>query len=286
MNRISTRTGRITAYIILSLLALISIFPLFFMVTNSFMGGAEFHRYYGNLHNGIGERSPLHFIPDWITFSGYFQVLLVQSGYLLKFWSSLSLSAVILIGQIVTAVLGGYAFSRFRFPGRDAIFFVIIVIMMLPLQVTLIPNYFIMQRLGLLNSYAAIILPGIFSAFGLFLMRQIMIGLPSPIFDAAFLDGAGSLRALFSVCLPNCKAGLAALVILSFADSYSMVEQPLIFLNEASKYPMAVFLMRANELKPELSFVAGILSLLPALLLFLYFKDEMIIGIEYSAVKA
>ena len=272
-------------YIALCLLAVAAVFPLFYMLTNSFMGAAEFSRFYGSLSKGVSGRNPLHFIPEWTTLEGYWEVFYSRPDYLIKFWSSLFISGSILAGQIVVAVLGGYAFSRFRFPGRDAIFFVIVVLMMLPLQVTLVPNFIVLDRFGLIGSYAALILPGMFSAFGVFLMRQIMLGLPVSIFEAAMLDGYGPLRSLWAVCLPNCKAGLAALVILNFADSWNMVEQPLVFLRDPNKFPMSVFLTQVNQIKPEVGFAAGILSVLPAMLLFLYFKDEMIMGIEYSAVK-
>ena len=278
-------TKKLLLYVPLGLLAVATLFPLLYMVTNSFMGAGEFARYYGGLAEGLSGKNPMHFIPEWGTLDGYREILISRPHYLMKFWSSLFLGGSILAGQMVVAVLGGYAFARFRFPGRNVIFFMIVLLMMLPLQVTLVPNYMVLERMGLLGNYAAVILPGIFSAFGVFLMRQVMTGLPAEIFEAARLDGAGAWRALWRVALPNCKAGLAALAILSFADSWNMVEQPIVFLKDAYKYPMSVFLTQVNALHPEVGFACGLLSVLPALLLFLHFKDEMILGIEYSAVK-
>ena len=276
---------RVFTYAVLGLLAVIALFPLLYMVTNSFMGGAEFRRYYGDLSQGLSGRNPLHLIPEWITLNGYWEIFISRPHYMMKFWVSLFLSASILAGQMIVAVLGGYAFARFKFPGRNVIFFVIVLLMMLPYQVTLVPNYIVLDGLGLIGSYASLIIPGVFSAFGVFLMRQVMMALPNHIFEAARLDGAGSWRALWRVCLPNCKPGLAALAILSFADSWNMVEQPLVFLKDANRYPLSVFLTQVNAMRPEVSFAVGLLSVAPALLLFLRFKDEMVLGIEYSAVK-
>ena len=280
------RTGRFALkYIFLCTLALAAVFPLFYVIVNSFIGAAEFNRYYGQLSIGITRHNPLRLIPDWITLEGYREVFIARPHYLVRFWYSVFLSSAILLGQLVVAVLGGYAFARFRFLGRNALFFMVVLIMMMPLQVTLVPNLIILDALRLNGTYAALILPGMFSAFGVFLMRQVMSALPNSLFESAKLDGASSFTALRLVCLPNCKHGLAALAVLNFADSWNMVEQPLVFLRYAYQFPLAVYLVRLNELNPEVAFVSSLLSVLPVLMLFLWFKDEIAYGIEYSVVK-
>lgn len=276
---------KILIYIVLALLAIVSLFPLLYTIANSFMGAEEYSHYYDQLSSNVTASNPFHLIPDWITLSGYWDVFLSRPDYLIKLWVSLFLSTTILLGQLIVAVLGGYAFARFRFPGRDILFFIVVLLMMLPYQVTLVPNYMVLDHMGLINNYAALILPGVFSAFGLFLMRQVMVLLPNSIFDAAKIDGAGALKSLWNICLPNCKPGVAALMILSFADSWNMMEQPLVFLKDFYKYPMSLFLMNVNTSNPTLGFVCGVLSVLPLMLLFMRFKDEMIQGIEYSGVK-
>lgn len=135
----------------------------------------------------------------------------------------------------------------------------------------------------LLDNYLSLILPGIFSAFGVFLMRQVMAAVPDSLPESARMDGAGSWRVLWRVLLPNCKAGVASLVVLSFIDNWNMVEQPLIFLNDTYKHPLSVFLLSVNTEEPELGFACGVLAIVPAL--FLYFEEEMISGIGYSVLK-
>ncbi len=276
---------RIAIYIVLALLAVISLYPLLYTITNSFIGGEEYAHYYGHLSEEVSKYNPFHLIPDWISLSGYWEVFLSRPDYLMKFWVSLFLSVIIMIGQLIVAIFGGYAFSRFRFPGRDILFFIIVLLMMLPYQVTLVPNFIVLDKMGLIDHYASLILPGVFSAFGVFLMRQVMVFLPDSMFDAAKIDGAGAWSSLWRICVPNCKPGLVALMILSFADSWNMMEQPLVFLKDFYKYPMSLFLMNVNTSNPALGFVCGVLSVLPLLLLFLRFKDEMIQGIEYTGVK-
>jgi len=276
---------RVGAYAFLFLMAFLALFPLFYLLVNSFIGPDEFRRYYGSLEMGLTGFNPLRVIPDWISIEGYRAVFYNRPDFLMRFWNAMFLSLTILIGQIIIAILGGYAFSRFRFPGRNVLFFLVVLIMMMPLQVTLVPNLIIVEALGLNGTYAALIIPGIFSAFGVFLMRQVMMVLPNSLFESAKLDGANSFAALWRVCLPNCKHGLAALLVLNFADSWNMVEQPLVFLHDALRFPLAVHLVRPDAVQPEVVFTAGLLSVLPVLMLFLWFKDEIAFGIEYSVVK-
>jgi len=282
-----TSALKILTYLALLVFTVAALYPLIYTITNSFIGASEFSRYYGSLDNSVtaATRNPLHIIPDRITLSGYRDVFLSRPNYLYKFWISMFLSVTILAGQMIMSILGGYAFSRFRFPCRDGLFFMIILLMTLPYQVTLVPNYIMLVQMGLIDNYAALILPGICSAFGVFLLRQTMICLPNSIFEAARLDGAGSMRALVSICLPGIKPSLAALVILSFADNWNMIEQPLAFLKNRLKYPLSLFLSEINTTNPPLTFVCGVLSVIPLLLLFSYFKEEMILGIEYTGVK-
>ncbi len=277
--------ARLLTYLLLALIAAASLFPMVFTFTGSLMGADEIARHYGSLSSGEAGTSPLHLVPDMITLAGYAELLFLRPHYLVKFWVSMLLCCSITAGQTVVACLGGYAFSRFRFPGRDAIFFVLLVIMMMPYQVTLVPNYITLDRMGLIGGYPAVILPGVFSAFGVFLMRQVMASVPGAMLEAARIDGAGSWRALWRILLPNCRAGLASLVILSFADSWNMVEQPIVFLKDSNKYPLSVFLVRLGSVQPALGFACGLLSILPVLLLFLFLEEELVSGISHSLLK-
>ena len=272
-------------YIFLGALAVAALFPLLFLAVNSFMGAAEFNRYYGQLATGLSGHNPLRLIPDWITTEGYRQVFFARPHYLIRFWNTMLISVSILAGQLIMAVLGGYAFARFKFPGRSVLFFTIVLIMMMPLQVTMVPQLLVVDALGINGTYLALILPGMFSAFGVFLMRQVISVIPASLFEAAKLDGAGPLKALWLVCVPNCKHGLAALAVLNFADSWNMVEQPMVFLRYVFQFPLAAYLIQPNPARPEVVFTAGILSVVPILALFLWFKDEIAFGIEYSVVR-
>jgi multiple sugar transport system permease protein len=249
------------------------------------MRASEIQWYYGSLGTENSQINPFHLIPNRITFSGYYQMLFARPHYLMKFWQSLGLSLAIVTGQLVISILGGYAFSKFRFPGRDILFFFLIALMMMPMQVMLVPGYITLDAMGLIGSYSALILPASFSAFGVFLICQFMSSIPDVILESAKIDGAGHFLILRKILLPNCKAGLASLVILSFIDSWNMVEQPLVYLRDSLKNPFSLFLLQINEFEPALGFACGVLAILPVLLLFLFFEEELISGISYSVLK-
>lgn len=275
----------VLVYVPLFLMAALSMFPILYTVSNSFMGADEIQLYYGSLGSDASAVSPLHLIPDRITLSGYSKMLLEKPHYLMKFWAAISLCAVIVAGQTVISALGGYAFAKYRFPGRDIIFFFLITLMMMPNQVMLVPSYIVLDAMGLLGSNLALILPSVFSAFGVFLISQFMSAIPDSILESARIDGAGHFRILTNILLPNCKAGLASLAVLGFIDCWNMVEQPLVFLKDFYKYPFSLFLLQINTLEPALGFSCGVLSMIPVLLLFLFFEDELISGISYSVLK-
>jgi len=227
----------------------------------------------------------LHIVPDEVTLQGYIDIFLLTPSYLMKFWNSVFISTVIMIGQVAIACLGGYGFSKFDFPLKNVVFYFLIILMIMPLQVTLVPNYIVLDRMGLIDSYASIILPGIFSAFGVFLLSQVFSLVPDSLIEAAKLDGANHLRILVNIMIPCCKPGVASLFILSFIDSWNMVEQPLVFLKETHRHPLSVFLANISQSKLGISFVCGVLAMIPVFLLFLHLKDSLIYGIENTKLK-
>ena len=275
---------QVPRYVILIAFALVVLLPIVYTVTNSFMSAAEIRHYYSSINAEAGS-TMFHIVPDRFSLDSYYQVFLASPNYLRKFWISMGLTTVIVAGQVVVSCFAGYGFAKFNFPGRDAIFFIIIIMMMMPYQVTLVSNYIVLDKLNLIGTYWALILPGIFSPFGVFLMRQVMATTPTVLMEAAMLDGANQIQVLFKVVLPRCKSGVVSLIILSFIDNWNMVEQPLIFLDEVSQYPLSVFLAQANSSNLSLSFTCGILAMLPVALLFLFFEKELVDGIGFSNLK-
>ncbi|MBD8500424.1 carbohydrate ABC transporter permease [Paenibacillus arenosi] len=269
---------------VLLILALIMLFPLVFTVSNSFMTEGEIRFNYSKEETDTGYVN-LKWIPDWVSLEQYKALIFDRMQFLIMFWNSLLLVVPIVVGQVVVATMASFGLSQFQFRGRETLFFLYIITMLMPFQVTLVPNYLAMDWLGLLDSRAAIILPGIFSAFGVFLLRQFMIGIPRSYVEAAKIDGAGYVTIFVSIIIPMSRPGIAALVILTFVDYWNMVEQPLIFLHDAFKQPLSIYLSRINEGELGLAFAAAVLYMLPMVFVFLYAENDLIGGIQLSGVK-
>lgn len=269
---------------VLLILALIMLFPLVLTVNNSFMTEAEIRFNYSMEEIDAGYVN-LKWIPDRVSLEQYKALLFDRMQFLIMFWNSLLLVVPIVAGQIVVATMASFGLSQFQYRGRETLFFLYIITMLMPFQVTLVPNYLAMDWLGLLDSRSAIILPGIFSVFGVFLLRQFMIGIPHSYVEAAKIDGAGYVTIFLHIIVPMSRPGIAALVILSFVDYWNMVEQPLIFLHDASKQPLSIYLSRINEGELGLAFAAAVLYMLPMVFVFLYAENDLIEGIQLSGLK-
>lgn len=262
------------------------LFPAVYTLCNSFMSPDEIKQYYGAAINGRETAGAgFHLIPNDFSLEGYYMVFLRSTDYLMKFWYSLFLCIAISAGQILVSVLGGFAFAKYPLPFKKGIFFLLMVLMMMPVQVTLVPNYIILDELKLLDTWLALILPMTFLPFGTVFLTQVFKGIPDEVLDAAKLDGAGTLQILFRVMAPIGKGGIISMFLLSFVDTWNMVEQPMTFLRDILRYPLSVFLASVNQVNYELSFVCGVLAALPILLLFFFFHEELAQGIELSGVR-
>lgn len=280
------RQSQILSIIFFLFLGVLVLFPAIYTVCNSFMSPSEIESYYGAVINQKENvEAAFHIIPNAFSLEGYYMVFLRSTDYLMKFWYSLFLCIVISAGQIFVSALGGFAFAKYPIPFKKVILFLLMVLMMMPIQVTLVPNYIILDELKLLDSWLALILPMTFLPFGTVFMTQIFKRIPDEILDAAQLDGAGTFQILFRVVMPVGKGGIISVFLLSFVDTWNMVEQPMTFLRDTLRYPLSVSLASVNEVNFSLSFVCGVLAALPMLLLFFFFHEELTQGIELSGVK-
>ncbi|WP_078503084.1 carbohydrate ABC transporter permease [Paenibacillus selenitireducens] len=278
--------------LVMGMIAAMMLFPIVVTFTNSLMTEGEIeHNYHliGEMINtAAGEKDGfvnLKIFPDWLSFHQYAEVLVHKPMFLQMFWNSVWLVTPIIAGQVLVASLAAYAFAKLRFWGRDKLFVIYLMTMIMPFQVTLVPNYIIVEKLGLMNTTSAIILPGIFSAFGVFMLRQFMLHIPNSYIEAAKMDGAGQLRIFYKIIVPLVQPGIAALIVLLFVDNWNMVEQPLIFLEDAFKQPLSLYLSRINEGARGVAFAASVLFMAPMVLLYLYAESYFVEGIQLSGIK-
>lgn len=208
------------------------------------------------------------------------------------FWAQLAVSATSLVmrvvGQVLVAALAGYAFARLRFPGRNALFVVFLLMLMVPSQLFLLGQFEIIRNVGLLNTVPALAIPGIFSAFGTFLMRQAFITMPKEYEEAARLDGAGPLRTFWSVMLPMARPMIAALAVLTSLYSWNDLLWPLIVTPAGDSRPLPVGLaaMQGQFGTDYPALMAGaIICTIPLVLVFLFLQRQFFAGIASSGLK-
>lgn len=277
--------------LILIILAVLFVVPIIFTICNSFMAETEIAANYGRIFESvtgkgsskyISETVHLKFIPDMVSFKQYFTVLFNSPDYLLKFWNSVILVVPIVIFQMGIALLASYGFARYRGKLREIIFFTYIILMLMPYQVTLVPNFFVSEWLGIINTNWAIWLPGIFSPFAVFLLTKCMRRIPVGIIEAAKIDGAGEWKIFTQICVPLCKSAVASVCILLFIDYWNMVEQPLILLNDSDMHPLSVFLSKINQGEIGIAFAVATIYMIPTLLVFQYGEEYLVEGITYQ----
>ena len=275
--------------VLAAVFAFMFLMPTVLTITNSFMTQSEITANYGQVFQNatdgksfIKDTINLKFIPDKVSFSQYFTVLLKSPDFLYKFWNSVILVAPIVLAQLMVASVAAYGFTRWRGKVRDTIFFAYVILMLMPYQVTLVPNYLVSDFLGLLNTRWAIILPGAFAPFSVFLLTKSMRRIPVSLIESAKLDGAGEWHIFWNICLPQCPSALYSIAILVFIDYWNMVEQPLILLPDASQQPLSVYLSQINAGEIGIAFAAAVVYMVPGLLMFLHGEAYLVEGITYA----
>ncbi|MGN0388812.1 MAG: carbohydrate ABC transporter permease [Suilimivivens sp.] len=288
VRRMFLKVAMIT--LIAACFAVLFLMPIVLTVTNSFMASSEISSNYGQVFattdtggkTYISEKVNLKFIPDMVSFSQYITVLFKSPEYLFKFWNSVILVVPIVVFQLAVASGAAYGFTRFRGKLKEVIFFVYIILMLMPYQVTLVPNYLVSEWLNILDTKWSIWLPGIFSPFAVFMLTKYMRRIPASVMEAAQIDGAGEWQIFKSICMPLCKGALCSVAILIFIDYWNMVEQPLILLSDPEMHPLSVFLSKINEGEIGLAFAVATIYMVPPILVFLYGEDYLVEGITYQ----
>ena len=279
--------SRTAVFLLCAVFAMLFLLPTVLTFTNSFMSEQELKSNYGVIFDSLqggysSEKVNLKFIPYKVTFSQYVTGLLKSPDYLIKFWNSVLLVLPIVFFQVAVASVAAYSFTRWRGRIRSGIFFFYVILMLMPYQVTLVPNFLVSKWLGILNTRWAVILPGIFAPFSVFLLTKFMRRIPYALIESAKVDGAGEWQIFTKICLPQCRSALYSIAILVFIDYWNMVEQPLILLQDADSQPLSVFLASINAGEIGLAFAMATIYMIPPLLLFLHGEEYLVEGIANS----
>lgn len=264
-------------WFLMGVFALIMLLPIWIAVTGAFSSQWELTE---NLRPVLGNGQGLAkwtLLPQSPTLKSLVQVLLDSPEFFTMFWNSVTITAGILLGQFAIAVPAAWGLAKLHLPRKLGDLYM--VLMLLPFQVLMYPEYLVLKSLGLLNTLWAVILPGIFSAYPVFLLTRFFAAIPEEILEAARLDGAGEWQIFRYIALPLGLPGLLSVGILSFLDAWNLIEQPMTFLKNRALWPLSLFLPETTLTDAGLGFAAALLMLIPALLLFGLCQDALEQGI-------
>lgn len=270
---------------LLLLPALLICFPVFLILTGSVMDGIELGQYLGPVFGGGEDFIHWKLMPDYPTFEHYGRLLFLTPSFFVLFWNSVKMVGCILAGQLLVGVPAAWAFAAFRVRGSQTLFALYVALMLLPFQVTMLSSYLVLDRLMLLNTHRAIILPAVFSTFPIFLSYGGFRQVPEQLLEAARIDGAGEFRIFLEIGLPLGKSGLLSAVVLGFLEYWNLMEQPLAFLEEKALWPLSLYLPEISWTQAGFALCASFVTLIPAAFVFVLGQDYLEQGIIYSGLK-
>ena len=274
--------GKVLLFVTLAILALLFSIPLIWAVLSALKTPQELAMF------------PPPILPERPMWTNFIQVW-SEVPFFLFLQNTLTVAVLSVIGDVLTAVLVAYGFSRFRFPGRDVLFLLLISTMLLPPEVTLIPQFIMFKHVGLLDTLTALIVPSYLatSAFSIFLMRQVFLSLPRDLDEAAIIDGAGSLRILWEILIPLVKPGITTVALFSFLYHWNDFIRPLIFLNSQEKFTLSLGLRFFQKSitaggglpQDDLLMAASVMMTLPVILLFFFSQRYFVQGSAMAGIK-
>ena len=276
---------RVISYIALFILALPVCWVLWFMIQGALTPLDELNATVGPALTGDDAMAAWTLLPSWPTLSPLVELLLDTPQFFVMFWNSVKIALPAVLGQFLLGAPAAWALSRMRFRGRKTLFTLYICLMLMPFQVTMVPNFLVMDSLGLLDKLWAVILPYAFSAFPVFIMVKSFDAVPRAMLEAAAIDGAGYWRTFVSIGLPLGMPGVLAALLLGFLECWSTIEQPIVFLRDPANWPLSLYLPQIVSDNLGLAMSASLIMLLPAVLVFLMGQKYLELGIQAEGVK-
>ncbi len=268
-------------FVLFAVVALM-LLPFLMLFTGSLMGEQELLETCGTVLADYEGETKFRLFPLYPTLRAYVRLLFDSPEYFTAFWNSVFQVVSVLLGQLTVAVPAAWAFARFRFPGKRILWILYILLMILPFQVTMVSGYLVLNGLHLMDTRAAVILPGVFSTLPVFILWKSFAGIPDEIIEAARIDGAGDLRIFFHVGIPFGMQGIFSFLILGFLEYWNTIEQPMTYLKSMPLWPLSLYLPQMVNTEIMTAFAASIVTLLPALLIFLAGQESLEQGILHA----
>lgn len=268
--------GKVVVTIVMAGFALLMIVPFLWMISTSFKVNGDVFKY------------PIQWIPEKWNWDNYKQVWTGPNPFHIYYLNSIKITGITVAGNLFTSAMAGFAFAKLNFKGRNALFLLYLSTMMIPGQVLLLPRFILFDSMNLINTHWSLILPGMFTVFGTFLMRQFFSTLPNELMEAARVDGAGFWRLFWQISLPLTKPALVTLLILSFTWHWNEYEGPLIFLREKALYTIPLGLTNYVEefgTNYVLTMAASVSALVPLLIVVITCQKWFVEGIASTGLK-
>ena len=265
--------------------ALLVALPVLILLSGSLMDAWELKGYLTTVFTDGNDFIRWKFLPDFPSFANYKKLLFETPQFFVLFWNSMKLVLCILAGQLLMAVPAAWGFAVYQVKGSRILFALYVVLMLLPFQVTMLSSYLVLRNLALLNSHLAIILPAVFSTFPVFLSYGGFRGIPPQILEAARIDGAGEITIFLRLGIPLGKSGLLSAMVLGFLEYWNLMEQPMAFLENKALWPLSMYLPEITWGQAGFAFCASVITLIPAMFVFVLGQDYLEQGIIYSGLK-
>ena len=280
-----SRGGIIARFAVLGALALLVWWVVWFMVVGSLMSLEELSTAIGPVLEGSEGTAVWPLLPSWPSLQPMVELLLDTPQFFMMFWNTFMLVLPSVLGQLLLGAPAAWALSRLRFRGRRLLTTLYITLMLMPFQVTMVPNFLVIDSLGLMDTLWSVILPFAFSAFPVFIMLRGFDAVPRALLEAASIDGAGHFRTFISIGLPLGVPGILSALVLGFLECWSAIEQPMTFLQDPSRWPLSLYLPQIVSEKLGLAMTASLFMLIPAALIFLFGQKYLELGIQAAAIK-
>lgn len=279
------QTGKILSVFVLMLFSLLTAAPLFFLFCGSLMGNGELKEYLGPFILHTDGYAGWRLFPLYPTLQNIVKLFLDSPEFFRMFWNTMAVTGGILTGQFLFGLPSAWGLARYPVFGKKVFYMLCIMLMMLPFQVTMLSEYLVLNKLGMLDSLWSVIAPGAFSTFSVFLMYRFFCGIPEELLDSARIDGAGELQIFFRIGIPLGASGILSALVLQFLECFSMIEQPLVFLQTKSRWPLSLYLPEIKAEQMGFALCCSFVALLPPLLVFGMGQQYLEAGIMAGAVK-
>ena len=272
-------------YIFFAVLSIIILFPVLIAVILPLQDKDELVHTFSPLMELGDKYVSIDYIPQYPTLNNFSKLMLYTPEFYRVFWNSMLIVGTIIIFQLIVAVPSAWAFAKFRFKGRNILFNMYVIFMLMPFQIMMLSQYLVLDKMHLMNTRLSIILPAVFSTFPVFLIYRSFADIPDDVADSARIDGANELQVLLHIGIPLGKSGILSCLVLCFLDLWNMVEQPLAFIKDKKLYPLSLYLPMLDIKNADIMLAAAIVTLIPAVFVFIIGQDFLEQGIIATALK-